>query len=154
MLTLDSSAFLDGGRIPVEHTCQGADLSPHLRWKGGDESCVSYAIIVDDPDAPDPAAPKMVFVHWVVYNIPGGVSELSKDADLKSLGALEGLNGWNEVGYRGPCPPIGDHRYFFKLYALDTELNLKSGATKEELFEAMKEHIIEQAEIIGRYSKE
>jgi len=121
-LTLISSAFSSNGSIPAKYTCEGADISPPLDWSGGPANVKSYALIVDDPDAPDPAAPKMVYVHWVVYNIPPATTSLPEDAARKGLppGAKHGTNDWKKQTYGGPCPPIGRHRYFHKLYALDT----------------------------------
>src|SRR5260221_5274785 len=117
-----SSAFGDSAAIPAKYTCEGGDTSPPLAWKGAPATTKSYALIVDDPDAPDPAAPKMTYVHWVLYNIPASASSLLGNSQSHNLpkGTLEGKNDWNRTGYGGPCPPIGSHRYFFKLYALDT----------------------------------
>lgn len=149
MLTLESLAFNNNTPIPYVYTCEGKNVSPQMMWTGGKEGAVSYTIICDDPDAPDPKAPKMVFVHWVLYNIPKGTKVLPEGYQ----GAVKGKNGWGTLGYRGPCPPIGEHRYFFKLYALDTVLDLKEGATKDEVMAKMRGHIIEQAELVGLYEK-
>ena len=123
-MELRSSAFVHQGEIPRQHTCDGEDRSPPLAWSGVPAGTKSLALIVDDPDAPDPKAPKRVYVHWVLYNIPpdaAGLAEAIRPADLPA-GTLEGLNDWGRTGYGGPCPPIGRHRYFHKLYALDTVL--------------------------------
>ena len=148
---LISSAFADRGAIPRGYTCEGRDVSPPLAWSGVPAGAKSFALIVDDPDAPDPAAPKMTWVHWVLFDIPpaaGGIAEGAGPAD----GAREGLNDWDRTGWGGPCPPIGRHRYFFKLYALDAMLDLER-PTKVQLESAMRGHVIAQAELIGTYQK-
>jgi Raf kinase inhibitor-like YbhB/YbcL family protein len=154
-LILMSSAFSYNGEIPIEYTCEGKDQSPPLAWNQGPPNTKTYALIVDDPDAPDPQAPKMTWVHWVLFNIPASVRELPAaiaHTDLPS-GAQEGVNDWKRTGYGGPCPPIGRHRYFFKLYALDTELTFQE-RTKSDLEQAMRGHILDQAELIGTYQKQ
>jgi len=154
-LVLISPAFSSNGSIPARYTCEGADLSPPLEWSGAPGNAKSFALIVDDPDAPDPAAPKMVYVHWVVYNIPAGTTKLAENAARSGLpgGARQGINDWKKQTYGGPCPPIGRHRYFHKLYALDTELTGLSDPTKAQLEAAMKGHIVATAELIGTYLK-
>jgi len=154
-LVLISSAFSSNGSIPRKHTCEGADLSPPPEWSGAPANTKSFALIVDDPDAPDPAAPKMVYVHWVVYNIPTGTKELAENAARTGLpgGAKQGTNDWKKQTYGGPCPPIGRHRYFHKLYALDTELSGLNNPTKPQLEAAMKGHVVGTAELIGTYQK-
>ena len=154
-LALRSSAFAAGGEIPGCHTCQGEDLSVPLEWDGAPPDTQSYALIVDDPDAPDPKAPKMTYVHWVLYNIPTTASALPEAATAASLppGAREGLNDWRRAGYGGPCPPIGRHRYFHKLYALDVVLPDLKTPTKGELEQAMRGHVLAQAQIVGTYEK-
>lgn len=153
-LQLTSNAFQNGGKIPREHTCESNDSSPHLAWTGVPEGTKSLALIVDDPDAPDPAAPKMVYVHWVVYNIPPETSSFAKGASTSLPGgAITGTNDWKKNEWGGPCPPIGRHRYFFKLYALDTMLDKLSSATKKDLERAMEGHILAQAELMGTYQK-
>jgi Raf kinase inhibitor-like YbhB/YbcL family protein len=154
-LALTSTAFTPGGSIPRAHTCDGADRSPPLAWSGAPAGVKSFALIVDDPDAPDPDAPKMTWVHWVLYNIPAGVSGLAeglRPADLPR-GTLEGVNDWKRTGYGGPCPPIGRHRYFHKLYALKTVLPDLGRPTKARLEEAMRGQILAQAELIGTYQR-
>lgn len=152
-LELISPAFEAGGSIPALHSCDDDDLSPELSWSGAPQGTRSFALIVDDPDAPDPKAPKMVYVHWVLYNIPASATALPEGAKPGNLpdGAREGKNDWKNVGYQGPCPPIGRHRYFFKLYALDTILPDLSEPTKAQLEGAMKGHIVEQTELMGTY---
>src|SRR5258705_5623060 len=119
-LTLKSSAFSHNGAIPREHTCEGADTAPDLSWSGAPPATKSFALIVDDPDAPDPKAPKMTYVHWVLYDLPSTVTSLDEDAAKHPpQGARDGTNDFKRSGYGGPCPPIGRHRYFFKVYALD-----------------------------------
>ncbi len=155
ILTLTSPAFDHGGSIPVAFTCEGEDRSPRLEWSGIPDGTRSLALIVDDPDAPDPAAPKMNYVHWVLYNIPADAGGLDEGIASSALpaGTREGLNDWKRTGYGGPCPPIGRHRYFHKLYALDTALPDLGSPTREELVAAMQGHILAQAELIGTYQK-
>jgi Raf kinase inhibitor-like YbhB/YbcL family protein len=155
-LTLNSTAFTNNGAIPKRYTCQGEDVSVPLEWTGLPAGTKSLVLIVDDPDAPDPKAPKMTWVHWVLYNIPPtatGLKEAVKTAELPK-GTLEGLNDWKRTGYGGPCPPIGRHRYFHKLYALDTLLPDLGRAAKTDLEQAMKGHILEKVELIGTYQKD
>ncbi|OFW22369.1 MAG: phosphatidylethanolamine-binding protein [Acidobacteria bacterium RIFCSPLOWO2_02_FULL_59_13] len=152
-LNLTSPAFSDGGEIPAKHTCEGQGLSPILAWSGVPANAKSLALVVDDPDAPDPAAPKRTWVHWVLYNIPPDASPLGEGAKQLPGGALEGLNDWQRTGYGGPCPPVGRHRYFHKLYALDTVLPNLGRVTKDKLEAAMKPHIIGHAELVGTYQK-
>ncbi|MEP6507745.1 MAG: YbhB/YbcL family Raf kinase inhibitor-like protein [Gemmatimonadales bacterium] len=154
-LKLSSSAFSEGGRIDAKYTCMGDDISPDLSWTGAPATTKSFALIVDDPDAPDPAAPKMVYVHWVLHNIPAGTTMLGENATTSGLptGTIHGTNDWKKQEYGGPCPPIGRHRYFFKLYALDAELSGLSAPTKPELLKAMEGHILAQAELMGTYQK-
>ncbi len=153
-LTLTSSAFAPGGKIPSKYTCEGADLSPPLAIADVPDGAKSLVLIVDDPDAPDPKAPKRIWVHWLVYNLPpdsGGLPENASSAGLPS-GAVTGISDRKEMSYHGPCPPIGRHRYFHKLYALDTVLPAKA-LTKAELEAAMAGHVLAQAELIGTYQK-
>ncbi len=154
-LTLLSEAFLPNGSIGTQYTCQGEDISPELHWSHVPKGARSLALIVDDPDAPDPAAPKMTYVHWILYNIPVSSNALPEAITEKQLpaGTLEGKNDWHKTGYGGPCPPIGRHRYFFKLYALDMVLPDLKQPTKAELEAAMKGHILEKTELIGTYQK-
>ena len=153
-LAITSPAFAPNGAIPIEHTCEGDDHSPALAFSGIPDGTKSLALIVDDPDAPDPNAPKMVYVHWVLYDMPPTTTRLDGGMTGARLpkGAREGRNDWNKLGYGGPCPPIGRHRYFFKLYALDTLLgDLGDRARKADVEAAMRGHIIAQAELIGTY---
>lgn len=155
-LILASLAFAHLAAIPSKYTCEGADLSPPLAWSGLPAGTKSLALIVDDPDAPDPAAPKMTYVHWVLYNIPPtatGLAEAIRPAVLPA-GTLEGVNDWRRTGYGGPCPPIGRHRYFHKLYALDVALPDLGRPTKAQLEKAMTGHILDQAELVGTYQKQ
>lgn len=154
-LKLRSSAFLHGGEIPAIHTCDGKDHSPALTWSGLPEGTRSLALIVDDPDAPDPAAPKMTWVHWILYNLPPAARGLPDTVGSAGLppGALEGLNDWKRTGYGGPCPPIGRHRYFFKLYALDGLLPDLHRPTKAKLERAMTGHILAEAALMGTYQR-
>lgn len=152
---LTSTAFEDGGEIPARFTCEGADLSPDLSWSGLPEGTRSLVLIVDDPDAPDPAAPRMVWDHWVLYQLPpdsGGLPEAVAPENLPA-GTLEGVNSWGRTGYGGPCPPIGRHRYFHILYALDTSLPDLDRPTKNRLLEVMAEHILARTELVGTYEK-
>jgi Raf kinase inhibitor-like YbhB/YbcL family protein len=153
-LVIKSTAFAPNGVIPIKHTCEDEDVSPGLEWSGVPEGAKSLALIVDDPEAPDPAAPKMVYVHWVLYDLPPATRGLPQGVTSAQLpkGAREGKSDFGRLGYGGPCPPIGRHRYFFKLYALDAVLgDLGGGATKADVERAMKGHIIEQAELVGTY---
>lgn len=152
---LTSNAFAANGSIPAKYTCEGADISPPLKWSTEPANTRSLVLIVDDPDAPDPAAPKMVYVHWVVYNIPAGTTTLPENAAKTGLpsGARHGSNDWKKQTYGGPCPPIGRHRYFHKLYALDTVLTGLNNPTKTQLEQAMRGHTLGTAELIGTYQK-
>ena len=154
-LALTSPAFTPGGEIPALFTCEGRDVSPALRFTGVPESARSLALVVDDPDAPDPKAPKMTWVHWVLYNLPPTASGLPEAVALGDLpaGTRQGTNDWKRTGYGGPCPPIGRHRYYHKLYALDAVLPDLGAATKAELEAAMKGHVVTQAELVGTYEK-
>ena len=153
--SLSSPAFKDHGSIPARHTCQGGDVSPALAWKSAPAGTKSFALIEDDPDAPDPAAPQTTWVHWVVYDIPANVSSLAEGAS-KAMpdGSRDGVNDWQRTGYGGPCPPIGRHRYFHKLYALDVVLPDLKRPTKTDLETAMKGHVLAQATLVGTYEKQ
>jgi Raf kinase inhibitor-like YbhB/YbcL family protein len=154
-LSLSSPAFTAGAEIPELFTCEGRDLSPALAWSGVPDGAKSLVLIVDDPDAPDPEAPKMTWVHWVLYNIPPTAPGLSQAVSPRELpvGTREGTNDWKRTGYGGPCPPIGRHRYFHKLYALDTVLPDLGAPTKPELEKAMTGHVLAHAELMGTYRK-
>ena len=151
---LISSSFQSDQEIPTRHTCEGEDVSPPLTWAEAPTGTKSFAIIVDDPDAPDPGAPKTTWVHWVAYDIPGDVSSLEQGAaGHMPAGTRPGLNDWHATGYRGPCPPTGRHRYFHKLYALDSLLPDLSQPTKAALERAMQGHVLGQASLVGTYAK-
>ena len=154
-MKLTSPTFTHHGDIPSRYTCEGDDISPELSWSGLPANTRSLVLIMDDPDAPDPAAPKRTWVHWVLYNIPANSTGLAEDVSLDDLppGTLQGLNDWQRTGYGGPCPPIGRHRYFHKLYALDNLLPDLIKPTKAVLEQAMQDHILGQAELIGTYQK-
>jgi Raf kinase inhibitor-like YbhB/YbcL family protein len=152
-MELSSSSFASGGEIPRRCTCEGEDLAPPLQWSGVPERASSLALIVDDPDAPDPAAPQRTWVHWVLYDIAPTASGLPEGGRPLPQGAREGLNDWNRRGYGGPCPPIGRHRYFFKLYALDKALPALPRPTKAAVEQAMRGHVLAQAELVGTYQK-
>jgi Raf kinase inhibitor-like YbhB/YbcL family protein len=154
-LQIQSTAFANGEAIPAQYTCQGEDISPPLEWRGVPQHTRSLALIVDDPDAPDPLAPQMTWVHWVLYNLPPDVERLPEDVTSEGLppGTGEGVNDWRRTGYGGPCPPIGRHRYFHKLYALDVVLTGLERPTKAQLVKAMQGHVIGQAELIGTFAK-
>ena len=152
-MDLSSSAFAQGGAIPKKHTCDGSDASPALSWTGVPAGTKSLVLIVDDPDAPDPAAPKMTWVHWVLYNIPPSATGLPEGVKSLPAGTLEGLNDWRRTGYGGPCPPVGRHRYFFKLYALDTVIPALSQPTKSAVETASRSHVMARAELIGTYKR-
>jgi Raf kinase inhibitor-like YbhB/YbcL family protein len=153
--TINSTAFEPNGPIPKKYSCDGQDVSPPLTWNGVPPAAKSLVLIVDDPDAPDPAAPKMTWVHWVLYNLPAGATGLDEAIAANALprGTHEGLNDWQRTGYGGPCPPIGRHRYFHKLYALDVVLPDLGKPTKQRLEQAMKGHVVGQAELIGTYQR-
>ena len=152
-LELSSSSFANQGEIPSRFTCEGDDVSPALSWSGVPAGTRTLALIVDDPDAPDPKAPRMTWVHWVLYNIPPSATGLEEGVRTLPPGALEGMNDWKRTGYGGPCPPIGRHRYFHKLYALDALLPDLGTPTKAGLEAAMKGHVLGHAEIVGTYQK-
>ena len=153
---ITSTAFADQSPIPALYTCEGRDISPPLQWSGLPEGTRSLALIVDDPDAPDPAAPRVTWVHWVVYNLPPTVAGLPEQTAAGRLpqGAREGLNDWKRTGYGGPCPPIGRHRYFHRLYALDIVLPDLGAATRNDLDRAMRGHILAEAVLMGTYQKQ
>ncbi len=141
-----SDAFANGQSIPVKYSCRGNNISPALTWSNAPAGTQSYALIVDDPDAP-----AGTWVHWVVYNIPSSTTSLQENADTSNLSV--GKNSSGNMRYDGPCPPSGTHRYFFKLYALDSQLSLSPGASKEQLLNSMKGHILAQGELMGTFSK-
>jgi Raf kinase inhibitor-like YbhB/YbcL family protein len=151
-MQITSTAFIEGSMIPSKFTCDGWDISPPLEWKDIPAGTKSFALISDDPDAP-----MGTWVHWVVYNIPPTITGLGEnvkpDKEFKN-GMRQGNNNWPKIGYGGPCPPSGTHRYFFKLYALDTMLDLKSGATKAQLLEATKGHVLAETQLMGKYKRQ
>ena len=150
-IKIKSPAFVPGGKIPGKYTCDGMDISPPLAWTSGPEGTKTFALICDDPDAP-----MGTWVHWVLFNLPADIIELRENVpperELES-GAKQGMNDFRKIGYGGPCPPGGTHRYYFKLYALDTEINLEAGATKSELLKAMEGHILAEGQLMGRYER-
>ena len=154
-LVLHASAFHDRGHIPDRYTCDGADISPALHWTGAPADVRSYALVVFDPDAPDPKAPRMTWVHWIVYNLPGGSTGLARDAGRLAHpgGGDLGTNSWKRHRYGGPCPPIGTHRYFFRLYALDTRLGRLDHPDRKALRTAMRGHILARTDLIGLYRR-
>ena len=153
--TLHSPSFAHQGAIPTKHTCQGGDTAPALAWSDAPAATQSFALIVDDPDAPDPRAPKTTWVHWVLYNLPATAAALPEGAASANLptGTREGVNDWGRTGFGGPCPPIGRHRYFHKLYALDVLLGDLGKPRKADLEKAMHGHVIGEAVLIGTYEK-
>ncbi len=154
-MNLTSQSFGHEAEIPHKHTCEGEDVSPELSWSGVPADAKSLVLIVDDPDAPDPKAPKMTWVHWVLYDLPPTATGLPEHVAASALpaGTRQGHNDWGATGYRGPCPPIGRHRYFFKLYALDTVLGDLGKPKKAQVEAAMKGHIVGAGELIGTYQK-
>jgi Raf kinase inhibitor-like YbhB/YbcL family protein len=152
-MEISSTAFGHNASIPVKYTCEGDDVSPPLAWQGIPDGARSLVLIVDDPDAPDPEAPRMTWVHWLLYNLPPDSQGLGENVGRLPPGTLEGLNDWKRTGYGGPCPPIGRHRYFHKLYALDVVLPDLQRPTKAALERAMHGHILAQGELIGTYRK-
>ena len=155
-LSLSSEAFSDHKDIPQTFSCDGMDISPPLTWSDIPPGTKSLALVVEDPDAPDPAAPQRVWVHWVLYNIPPDVQGLPQGTHRDEFpeGTLEGTNDWGNAGYGGPCPPIGRHRYFHKLYALDTVLTGLDKPTKAQLEAAMEGHVLAQTELVGFYHRQ
>jgi len=151
-LVLTSPAFTPDGQIPAEYTCDSKDVAPALEWSGAPAGTRSFALIMDDPDAPDPKAPKMTYVHWVMYDVPATVTGIPRGGQTPA-GARDGHNDWKKAGYGGPCPPIGRHRYFFKLYALDTLLGDLKAPTKQQLLAKIEGHVVAQAELIGTYER-
>jgi Raf kinase inhibitor-like YbhB/YbcL family protein len=150
-LTIGSTAFPNGGMIPAQYTCGGANISPPLQWSALPASTKALALIVDDPDAP-----ARTWVHWVIYDLPANTTELPeeiKPQERLAAGGKQGTNDFKKIGYGGPCPPSGTHRYFFKLYALDTETSLGPGATKDELLKTIAGHVVAQGELIGKYKR-
>jgi hypothetical protein len=152
-MQLSSTAFEPHGEIPERHTCEGDDVAPALAWSALPAGTQSLALVVDDPDAPDPAAPQRTWVHWVLYDIPPEATGLAEGARSLPSGTRDGVNDWKRSGYGGPCPPIGRHRYFFKLYALDSLLPDLQPPTKAVLEAAMRGHVLAQAELVGTYQK-
>lgn len=154
-MEITSSKFNHNENIPKVYTCEGSNISPPLSWSAVPDNTRSLVLIVDDPDAPDPRAPKMTWVHWILYNLPVDVDELAENLSANKLpeGTKEGLNDWKSTGYRGPCPPIGKHRYYFKLYALDVVLDDLQHPSKDKLINAMSEHVITETQFIGTYQK-
>jgi Raf kinase inhibitor-like YbhB/YbcL family protein len=154
-LSLSSPAFADGSVIPAIHTCEGEDVSPPLSWSGVPKGTRSLALVVEDPDAPDPAAPQRTWSHWVLYNIPpetGGLPQGVRPQDLPA-GTKEGNNDWNRTGYGGPCPPVGRHRYIHRLYALNMLLPDLGAPTRLQLQKAMEGYVLEQVQLTGLYQK-
>ncbi|MCC6552910.1 MAG: YbhB/YbcL family Raf kinase inhibitor-like protein [Polyangiaceae bacterium] len=153
ILTLTSSAFAANQEIPRRHTCEGEDVSPPLAWSGVPSDAKSLVLIVDDPDAPDPKAPRRTWVHWVLYNLPATATSLAEGGRELPEGTIQGHNDWQRSGWGGPCPPIGRHRYFFKLYALDRVLPDHGLTTKARLEQEMKGHVVARGELVGTYEK-
>lgn len=154
-MIISSSSFSDKGVIPTRHTCEGRNISPPLSWSGLPKNAKSLVLIVEDPDAPSPQSPTMTWVHWILYNLPPlthGIAEGVPSKDLPQ-GALQGLNDWQQIGYGGPCPPLGQHRYFHRLFALDALLPDLKSPNKRQLERAMHGHVIAQAELVGLYQR-
>lgn len=150
-IAITSNAFDEGGLIPSKYTCDGVDVSPPLRWDGIPEGAASIALICDDPDAP-----MGTWVHWVLFNLPARAKELAENIPTDETltdGTRQGINDFGKIGYGGPCPPGGTHRYFFKIYALDAQLDLAPGANKSQLLEAMEGHILAQGQLMGKYKR-
>jgi Raf kinase inhibitor-like YbhB/YbcL family protein len=152
-LAIRSPAFEPGGEIPTRYTCEGEDVAPPLRFTGVPGGAKSLALIVQDPDAPDPRAPRMTYVHWVLYDVPVDAGGIPEGARPLPPGTREGTNDWKRTGYGGPCPPIGRHRYFFRLFALDAVLGDLGELTRARLEEAMEGHVLEAVELMGTYQK-
>lgn len=152
-MQITSSAFAPNGSIPKQYTCEGDNVSPPLAWRGVPANAKSLVLIVDDPDAPDPAAPQRTWVHWVLYNLPTDSQGMPEAVQGLHSGCLQGLNDWKRTGYGGPCPPIGRHRYFHKLFALDVMLPDLHEPDKKRLEQAMLGHIVAEAQLVGTYQK-
>jgi len=154
-MSITSEAFEHNSHIPSRYTCDGEDISPPLAWRHVPAGTESLVLIVDDPDAPDPAAPKVTWVHWLLYNIPASWQGLEEALAAENLldNTRQGRNGWKRTAYGGPCPPTGRHRYFFKLYAMDTVLPDLHEPTKAKLENSMQGHVLAQAELIGTYQR-
>ncbi len=153
-MKLISTVFKEGERIPAKHTCDGKNINPPLLWSNAPKGTQSFVLIMDDPDIPDFVKKSRgieVFDHWLAYNIPPSVSGVKEGTEPEGIA---GLNSAGKIGYTGPCPPDREHRYFFKIYALDTELDLPEGATKIEVENAMQGHILEQTELMGKYERQ
>lgn len=152
---LQAPAFGTGGEIPAKHTCEGEDVSPALAWSGVPAGTKSLALVVDDPDAPNPKAPQMTWSHWLLFDMPPESSGLPEAAGRAALppGTRQGLNDWKRTGWGGPCPPIGRHRYYFRLHALDTKLDALQTPTRQQLLDAMQGHVLATAETMGTYEK-
>jgi Raf kinase inhibitor-like YbhB/YbcL family protein len=153
MLTLNSPAFENNGSIPPQFTVEGDDVSPPLEWSDVPPGTKSFVLIIDDPDAPDPQAPRTTWVHWVLYNIPAGTRALADDVARRGLpaGTCHGSNDWKRAGYGGPAPPVGRHRYFHKLYALDVVLPDLGLPAKQRLLQAMRGHVLAESQLVGTY---
>ncbi len=151
-MKITSTAFAPSGEMPAAYTCEGDDRAPPLAFADVPAAAKSLVLIVDDPDAPDPAAPKMTWVHWIVYDLPPDTAGLPEGGALPP-GARDGLNDWKRIGYGGPCPPVGRHRYFFKLYALDSTMSFAHPPTKQQLEQAMKGHVLAHAELVGTFAR-
>lgn len=150
-IKMKSTAFEEGGMIPKKYTCDGPDISPPLSWTSVPDGTKSFALICDDPDAP-----MGTWVHWVLFNLPSDIRELPENIPpQKTLpnGAKQGTTDFRKVGYGGPCPPGGTHRYYFKLYALDADINLEAGITKKQLLKAMEGHIMAEGQLMGKYKR-
>ena len=152
-MKLFSTAFADHGAIPSRYSCEGKDVSPPLGWSDVPSGAKSLALVIEDPDAPDPSAPTMIWVHWVLYNLPPESIELAEDVQQLPPGTKEGVNDWKATGYRGPCPPAGRHRYFHRLYALDVVLPELHRPTRAKLEAAMHHHVLAEASLVGTYQK-
>ena len=151
-LSLTSPAFPEGGEIPAVHTCDGRDLAPALAWTGVPEGTRSLALIVEDPDAPDPRAPRMTWTHWVLYDIPPSTAGIPEGGALPP-GTREGRNDWKRTGYGGPCPPVGRHRYIHRLFALDAALPDLHGPDRASLLQAIDQHVLAEARLTGTYQR-
>lgn len=152
-LKLTSSAFAQNEPIPLRYTCDGENMSPPLAWSGAPPGTQSYVLIVDDPDAPDPQAPTMTWVHWIVYDLPATATELAEGVGVLPGQAKAGINDWKRKAYGGPCPPVGRHRYVHKLYALDTAFGTLTSPTKQHVLDAMQGHVLAQSVLIGTYAR-
>lgn len=157
VMKLSSPNFTNGAQLPQQYTCDGKNINPAFSWEDAPKNTQSFALLVEDPDAPSAQNPRPEgpWVHWIVFNIPATIKKLEENVSVSKLGAIQGMTDSKKAAFHGACPPkdSGPHRYFFKLFALDTKLDLKTGATKQQLLNAMQGHVLTTAELMGTYQR-